>query len=66
MIVESPDAEGPFGAKGAGEMPLIPAAPAIANAIADAIGDPANPHLNRLPIAPEDIVRAVRENSPAP
>ena len=30
VIVESPDVEGPFGAKGAGEMPLIPAAPAIA------------------------------------
>lgn len=60
VIVESPDVEGPFGAKGAGEMPLIPAAPAIVNAIADAIGDPANPNLNKLPIAPEDVVRAVR------
>jgi len=65
VIVESPDVEGPYGAKGAGEMPLIPAAPAIVNAIADAIGDPANPNLNRLPIAPEDVVRAVREKSAA-
>ena len=63
VIVESPDVEGPFGAKGAGEIPLIPAAPAIANAIADAIGDPANLNLNKLPISPEDVVRAVRENS---
>ena len=65
VIVESPDVEGPYGAKGAGEMPLIPAAPAIANAIADAIGDPANPNLNRLPIAPEDVVRAVQGKSAA-
>ena len=65
VIVESPDVEGPFGAKGAGEMPLIPAAPAIANAVADAIGDPANPNLNRLPIAAEDIVRAIQEKSAA-
>lgn len=64
VIVESPDVEGPFGAKGAGEMPLIPAAPAIANAIADAVGDPANPNLNRLPIAPEDVARAVRGEKP--
>ncbi len=60
IIVETADLEGPYGAKGAGEMPLIPAAAAIANAIADAIRDPASPHLNRLPMTPERVLRAIR------
>jgi CO/xanthine dehydrogenase Mo-binding subunit len=60
LILECADAEGPFGAKGAGEIPLIPAAPAVANAIGDAIGDPRSPHLNRLPITPERVLRAIR------
>jgi CO/xanthine dehydrogenase Mo-binding subunit len=38
IIVEGPDAEGPFGAKEAGEGPLSPVIPAIANAVYDAIG----------------------------
>jgi CO/xanthine dehydrogenase Mo-binding subunit len=38
IIVEHPNVHGPFGAKGIGEMPNIPAAPAITNAIANAIG----------------------------
>ena len=37
-IVEVPTADGPFGAKGIGEIPLNPAAPAISAAINDAIG----------------------------
>jgi len=60
LILECADAEGPFGAKGAGEIPLIPTAPAVANAIADAIGDPGNPHLNRLPLTPEQVFKAIR------
>jgi CO/xanthine dehydrogenase Mo-binding subunit/aerobic-type carbon monoxide dehydrogenase small subunit (CoxS/CutS family) len=38
MLVEHPAAEGPFGAKGAGEITSIPTAPAIANAVYHAIG----------------------------
>jgi xanthine dehydrogenase molybdenum-binding subunit len=38
IIVEHPTSEGPFGAKGVGEITSIPTAPAIANAIRDAIG----------------------------
>lgn len=38
IIVEGPDAEGPFGAKEAGEGPLSPVIPAIANAAYDAVG----------------------------
>jgi CO/xanthine dehydrogenase Mo-binding subunit len=39
IIVESPEPSGPFGAKGVGEPALIPTAPAILNAIADALGE---------------------------
>jgi CO/xanthine dehydrogenase Mo-binding subunit len=38
IIVESPEPSGPFGAKGVGEPALIPTAPAIINALADALG----------------------------
>ncbi len=38
MIVESSEPTGPFGAKGVGEPALIPTAPAILNALADALG----------------------------
>ncbi len=38
IIVEEPDAHGPFGAKGLGEHVLIPTAPAILNAIRHATG----------------------------
>jgi CO/xanthine dehydrogenase Mo-binding subunit len=39
VLVEDPEPTGPFGAKGVGEPALIPTAPAILNAIADAIGE---------------------------
>ncbi len=39
IIIESPEPSGPFGAKGVGEPALIPTAPAILNAIADALGE---------------------------
>ncbi len=42
---------GPFGAKGVGEPPMIPTAPAIANAIFDAVGA----RVRRLPITPERL-----------
>ncbi len=38
IIVESPEPSGPFGAKGVGEPALIPTAPAIINALANALG----------------------------
>ncbi|TVR05750.1 MAG: xanthine dehydrogenase [Spirochaetaceae bacterium] len=52
-IVEEVDPNGPFGAKGIGEIPLNPAAPAIASAIHDALGF----YPERLPIAPDGTVR---------
>ncbi len=57
IILESRSGLGPFGAKGIGEPSLTPVAPAIANAIADAIGV----RVFDLPITPEKIVRALRE-----
>ncbi len=39
VIIEDPEPTGPFGAKGVGEPALIPTAPAVLNAIADALGE---------------------------
>jgi xanthine dehydrogenase molybdenum-binding subunit len=57
VIVETKDQDGPYGAKGIGEPGCVPTAPAIANAIYDAIGI----RIKDLPITPEKIVRALRE-----
>jgi xanthine dehydrogenase molybdenum-binding subunit len=54
-IVETQDAEGPFGAKGVGEPGLVPTAPAIGNAIYDAIGV----RITDLPITPEKVLAAL-------
>jgi CO/xanthine dehydrogenase Mo-binding subunit len=56
LIVESDDPEGPYGAKEAGEGPLHPSLPAIANAIHDAIGI----RLDSLPFTPQRVWRALR------
>ncbi len=55
LIVESIDPEGPYGAKEAGEGPLHPSIPAIANAIYDAVGV----RLDRLPFSPPNVWRAL-------
>jgi len=55
LIVESMDPEGPYGAKEAGEGPLHPSIPAIANAIYDAVGV----RLYRLPFSPPAVWRAL-------
>jgi CO/xanthine dehydrogenase Mo-binding subunit/aerobic-type carbon monoxide dehydrogenase small subunit (CoxS/CutS family) len=59
LIVEVPDPLGPYGAKGIGELPLVPTAPAILNAIRDAVGI----NLTELPISQNRIRRLLRENS---
>lgn len=55
VIIETIDAEGPYGAKEAGEGPLNPVVPAIANAVFDAIGV----RIDETPITPEKILRAL-------
>jgi len=52
-MVETDDPEGPFGAKGIGECAAIALAPAIANAIYDAVGV----RVYALPITPEKVYR---------
>jgi len=57
IVVETNDPFGPFGAKGIGEPGLVPTAPAIANAIYDAIGV----RIKELPITPEKVLAALKE-----
>jgi xanthine dehydrogenase molybdenum-binding subunit len=57
ILVESEGTRGPFGAKGIGEPGLVPTAPAIANAIYDAIGV----RFHELPITREAILAALKE-----
>ncbi len=54
-LIESVDAEGPFGAKGLGESGVIPVAAAVRNAIKDAIGV----RFHELPITPERVRAAL-------
>jgi CO/xanthine dehydrogenase Mo-binding subunit len=64
-LVERPDPTGPFGAKGIGEPSLLPTAPAIVNAIQDAVGV----RIRDLPATPEKILKALGETrgvSPSP
>ena len=55
IIVESNDPEGPFGAKEAGEGPLLPILPAVCNAVYDAIGI----RTNELPITPDKLYKQI-------
>ena len=57
LLVESNDPEGPRGAKEAGEGPLHPSIPAIANAIYDAVGV----RIDRLPFTPARVLAALRD-----
>jgi CO/xanthine dehydrogenase Mo-binding subunit len=61
LIVEVPAPDGPFGAKGIGEAPVVAAAPAIANAVAAATGV----RLPDLPMTSARVWRALRESSVA-
>ncbi len=57
LIVESYDPEGPYGAKEAGEGPLHPSIPAIANAVYDAVGI----RLRSLPFHPAKVLALLRD-----
>jgi len=54
-FIETDDPTGPFGAKGVGEPGLVPTAPAIVNAIYDAVGV----RITDLPITPERVLAAL-------
>jgi len=56
IILESGSGIGPFGAKGIGEPSLTPAAPAVANAVADAIGI----RIREVPLTPERVLAALK------
>ncbi len=58
IIVEEEEPTGPFGAKGVGEPALIPSAPAILNAIADAIGQ----RIYHLPANLERVLEAIQKS----
>ncbi|MBI4458713.1 MAG: molybdopterin-dependent oxidoreductase, partial [Acidobacteria bacterium] len=55
-LVEDPEANGPFGAKEAGQGPLLPVPPAIANAVYDAVGV----RIDEVPITPEKVLKALQ------
>src|SRR5690606_30882993 len=56
ILIEVPDPEGPYGAKGLGEHVLIPTAPAILNAIRHACGA----RVTKVPATPERVLAAIR------
>jgi len=58
VVLEYPDEQGPFGAKGIGEIGLVPVAPAVANAVQDAIGK----RIRRIPLTGEYVLEAILES----
>jgi CO/xanthine dehydrogenase Mo-binding subunit len=57
ILVEVTHSEGPFGAKGIGEPAAAPTAPAIANAVFDAVGV----RIKNLPLTPEKVLAALKQ-----
>jgi xanthine dehydrogenase molybdenum-binding subunit len=62
ILVETQDPEGPYGAKGVAEPGIVPVAPAIVNAIADAVGV----RIRDLPATPEKIVDGLERRTTGP
>jgi CO/xanthine dehydrogenase Mo-binding subunit len=56
VIVETPVPHVPYGLRGVGEVPIVPPAAAVANAIARAIGV----RIRRMPMTPERVLSAIR------
>jgi CO/xanthine dehydrogenase Mo-binding subunit/aerobic-type carbon monoxide dehydrogenase small subunit (CoxS/CutS family) len=59
ILIEDPSSIGPFGAKGIGEQAVIPTAPAILNAIHDAIGV----RIQKIPATPDRVRAAILANA---
>ena len=62
LTVDTVQSNGPFGAKGVGEVATFGVSPAIANAIDDAVGV----RLMELPLKPEAVLRALRAKAGTP
>lgn len=58
-FVENPEESGPFGARGVAEPAMVPTAPAIANALYDALGI----RLTSLPLTAEKVLKAIKEKN---
>ncbi|HET9848749.1 MAG TPA: molybdopterin cofactor-binding domain-containing protein [Candidatus Dormibacteraeota bacterium] len=58
-LIETIDPEGPFGAKEAGQGPLLPVIPALANAVYNALGV----RIDEVPITPEKVLKALSNKS---
>ena len=58
-LVETIDREGPFGAKEAGQGPLLPVIPAVANAIYNAL----RVRIDEVPITPEKVLKAMNDKA---
>jgi len=59
ILVEVPQPDGPYGARGVGEHTMIPAAPMIANAVEDALGI----RLKSMPVTAEKVALAVKRRT---
>jgi putative selenate reductase molybdopterin-binding subunit len=59
IFIETNEPSHPFGVKAAAEIPMDGVAPAVGNAVKDAIGV----DVNTLPITPEKIWKAIKSNS---
>jgi CO/xanthine dehydrogenase Mo-binding subunit len=55
ILIEDPSPVGPFGAKGIGEQAMIPTAPAILNALYDAVGV----RIHKIPATPDRVCAAI-------
>jgi CO/xanthine dehydrogenase Mo-binding subunit len=58
-LIETNDPEGPFGAKEAGQGPLLPVVPAVANAVFNALGV----RIDEIPITPDRVLRALADKA---
>ncbi len=59
ILIENPQADGPFGARGIGEHPMISVPSAVANAVYDALGI----NICDLPLSPENVALALKKQA---
>ena len=58
VILETPNPNHPFGVRGVGEVPIMPPAGAIANALYNAVGI----RMTELPMSPGAVLEKIKEN----